>query len=60
MYKRKTKDEYQVQCDYGYGDGFEEVTSEETRKEANDRRHEYLLNDKQMKRIRIVKRRVKI
>jgi len=60
MYQRKTRDEYEIQCDYGYGDGFECVCAEDTRKEANQRRFEYLQNDTQMKRIRIVKKRVKI
>lgn len=30
-YKRKTEDEYVIQADYGFGDGFEDVTVETTR-----------------------------
>lgn len=37
-YIRKTKDEYQLQCNYGYGDGWEEVLTEDTFKEAKERK----------------------
>jgi len=33
-YIRKTKDEYQLLCNYGYGDGWEYVLAEDTMKEA--------------------------
>ena len=37
-YIRKTKDEYQLLCNYGYGDGWEYVLAEDTMKEARDRK----------------------
>jgi hypothetical protein len=43
--KRKTKDVYEVQGDYGYGHGFEMVTSEDTRPGARDRLREYRANE---------------
>jgi hypothetical protein len=53
MYIRKTRDEYELQIDYGYGYGFETVLTE-------DRYNEYLANDMFLKQIRIVKKRVKL
>lgn len=58
QYVRKTKDIYELQIDYGYGDGYEYIIAEDTIREANKRRTEYLKNDTQMKRIRIVHKRV--
>ena len=43
MYKRKTKDEYEIRGYYGYG--WECVTTEETRKEAIARLKEYRKNE---------------
>lgn len=57
-YVRKTKDEYIVQGNYGYGHGFEDECAEETRKEAKERLKEYRENGNGS--YRIVKRRVKI
>jgi hypothetical protein len=42
-YERKTKDEYHVHGLYAHG--WEEVTAEETRKEANERLKEYRENE---------------
>jgi hypothetical protein len=55
----KTTDEYQVQGNYGYGHGYEEVTSEQTRKEARLRLKEYRENELGVP-FRIVHKRVKI
>ncbi len=57
-YKRKTKDEYDVQCNYGFGHGFETVTTESTRKEALLRAKEYRTNENVPTQIK--KRRVRI
>ena len=43
-YIRKTKDEYQLLCDYGYGDGWEYLLAEKTMKEARERKREYMEN----------------
>ena len=43
-YIRKTKDEYILLCNYGYGDGWEEVLTEETYKEIKERKKEYMEN----------------
>lgn len=32
---------YVLQADYGYGDGWEDLTAEETKEEINQRRREY-------------------
>ena len=37
-YIRKTKDEYQLYCNYGYGDGWEYVLAEDTPQEAKQRK----------------------
>lgn len=42
-YIRKTKDEYQIQGNYGHG--FEMVTAEDTYKEAKERLKEYRDNE---------------
>lgn len=55
-YKRKTYDEFELQCDYGYG--WECVTTEETFKEARAQKKCYLENDPRP--YRIVKKRVRI
>lgn len=44
MYQRKTKDVYILMANYGYGDGWEYVTEEETRTEAKKRLTEYIKN----------------
>ena len=43
-YVRKTKDEYQLLANYGYGDGWEYVISEDTMSEARKRKKEYMEN----------------
>ena len=58
MYHRKTKDEFQVQGNYGYH-GYEMVTCEETYKEAKERLKEYRENEPGIA-FKIVKRRVKL
>ena len=57
MYIRKTKDEYQIQG--YYGQGWEEVCSEDTWKEASARLKEYAQNEPQCPH-RIVKKRVRL
>lgn len=44
MYKRKTKDVYVLMCDYGYGDGMEEVLEEDSWDEIKKRKKEYKEN----------------
>jgi hypothetical protein len=56
MYKRITKDEYEIQGNYGYG--WETETTEETWKEAKVQAKCYRENVNYP--IRIVKKRVKI
>jgi hypothetical protein len=60
MYKRKTRDVYEVQADYGYGHGFEVVTREDTRKAARERLREYRKNDTAARSLRLVTRRERI
>ena len=55
---RKTKDEYRVEVNYGYGHGWEHEISEPTRTEAVARRNEYRANTSYP--VRIVKKRVRI
>ena len=43
-YKRTTKDTWEVQVDYGYGDGFEFVAGYDSRKEALLERSAYVAN----------------
>lgn len=57
-YVRKTKDEYELQANYGYGDGFECICTEETHREIRQRLAEYRQNEGGN--YRIVKRRVRI
>lgn len=56
MYNRKTVDEYEIQGNYGQG--WECVTTEETRQTAKDQRKCYDQNEPQYPH-RIVKKRVK-
>lgn len=56
-YVRKTYDEYQVVTNYGYG--WEVECTEETMKEARQRKKEYMENASGLRGIRIVKRRVR-
>ena len=44
-YQRKTRDVYDVEGNYGYGDGWEAVTAEDNRKEARERLKEYRENE---------------
>jgi len=44
MYQRKTKDEYQIHVNYGYGDGWEHEISENSYHDAIQRRTEYREN----------------
>lgn len=57
-YIRKTKDEYEIQVNYGQY-GFECVTTEETFKEAKERLKEYRENEPGYP-AKIVKKRVRI
>lgn len=57
MYKRKTQDEYAIQGNYGQG--FEDVITEDNYKEARLRLKEYRENEPQYCH-RLVKRRIKI
>lgn len=59
MYIRKTTDEYEIQVNYGYGHGYECVTTEETWKEAKAQLKCYRENEPGTP-FRIVKKRVKI
>ena len=45
MYQRKTVDEWRVYGNYGYGHSYEEVTCEETFREAKQRIKEYRENE---------------
>ena len=58
-YTRKTRDEYRLMCNYGYGDGWEEVLTEESYAECKQRKREYQENMPQYP-YKIVKRRVPI
>ena len=53
-YIRKTRDEYQIHGDYGQG--FEEVCAEDTRKEARERLKEYRENEPQYRHKIVIKR----
>lgn len=44
-YQRKTRDEFQVHGNYGYGHGYEEVTAEDSFREARARLREYRENE---------------
>ena len=56
-YIRKTKDEYQLLCNYGYGDGWEVVLAEDNIKEAKLRLKEYRENIPQYP-YKVVKKRI--
>ena len=56
--KRFYKDEFEIQGDYGYGHGYECVTTEETHKEAKERLKEYRENEPRIP-FKIVRKRVK-
>lgn len=58
-YKRKTYDEFELQADYGYGDGFECICTEQTRLDARVQLNAYRENG-DFAPMRIVKKRVKI
>lgn len=58
-YKRKTRDVFEVQGNYGHGHGFECVTSEETRGEARKRLREYRENEPGVA-FRVIKKRERI
>jgi len=58
-YVRKTKDEYEIQGNYGYGDGWECETTEETYKEAKEQLKAYRENISEVPH-RIVKKRIKL
>jgi hypothetical protein len=57
-YVRKTRDEWTVQCNYGYGHGWEDETTEDTRTEARARLREYRANSPYPARLKC--RRIKI
>ena len=59
MYIRKTEDEYEIQSDYGTGEGFELVTTEVTRRAARDQIKCYRANEPGVP-FKIVKKRVPI
>lgn len=59
MYIRKTKDEYKLLANYGYGHGWEIETTEETRKDIKRRYKEYRENAPQYQ-YKIILKRVKI
>ena len=54
----KTKIIHVVQGNYGYGHGWEDVTAEETRKEAMQRLREYLENESSP--FRVIRRRERL
>lgn len=58
-YVRKTRDEWQLHIDYGYGHGWEHELSEDTFREVWDRKMEYRENCPKYP-TKIVCRRVKI
>ncbi len=58
-YIRKTRDEYAVQGYYGPEYGWEDVCTEDTRKEARERLKEYRENETQYPH-RMIKRRVRL
>lgn len=43
-YKRKTRDAYAIEVNYGFGDGWEHEVTEYTRTERNERLNEYRAN----------------
>lgn len=59
MYQRKTVDVWEVQGNYGYGHGWEDVYSADSFKDARERLREYRENEPEY-RHRLRSRRVKI
>jgi len=58
-YVRKTRDVWDIEQNFGYGDGWEVVTTETSFREARDRRREYRENQPEYP-VRIRKRRERI
>jgi hypothetical protein len=58
MYIRKTQDIYYLETNYGYG--YELETCYDTFKEAKQGKKEYIENCKELKSIKIIKKREKI
>lgn len=58
MYKRKTRDEWQVVGNYGYGHGYECVDTLDTRSAAKESFRLYRENERGVS-FKIVKKRVK-
>lgn len=58
MYKRKTKDVYKLMCNFGYGDGWEEILEEDTYKAAKEQLKTYRENQPEFS-YKIIKKRVK-
>ena len=59
MRQRKTRDEYTILANYGYGHGWEEETAENTIREARQRLKEYRQNAPEYA-YKIKKKRVRI
>ena len=59
MYKRSTRDEWQVQGNYGYGHGYEAVDTLNARTEARESLKLYRENERGVS-FRIVKKRVRL
>ena len=57
-YERKTYDVWRVMCDYGYGEGYENVYESEDRADAKARYEEYKREDIYAISVKLVKRRV--
>ena len=58
-YIRKTRDEWQIHQNFGYGHGWEEVCAEDTRKEALARLREYRENQPEYP-VKVVLKRIRI
>jgi hypothetical protein len=58
-YQRVTRDVWVIQTDYGYGDGWEDTTEEETRAAALEQRNTYRENQPEYPH-RLIKRRERI
>lgn len=58
-YTRKTKDEFVLMVNYWYWHGYEEEATEETMKEAKQRKKEYSENCPEYP-TKIIKRRIKL
>ncbi len=59
MYERKTRDEWTIQGNYGYGDGWEDLSAYDDRREARADLRAYRENEPEYAH-RLVKRRVRI